>query len=201
MTPRPGAARTLGLIAVATVVAIVLGYAAFKPDIGGIDESRRVRHWAGFSIIVPEDWHVEQYNPPKNPYTIYALPKKAEGITGGLWAVKLSTQPKIETTGKKAMQPSEFQGKPAWTHINTSEGKKVWSRSYLFERDGTWYSVILARPASESITSRAWSAYMNSFRVEEPIPEHQPSTYTTTKPSADMVPTTIPSALPEGLPE
>ena len=188
-------ARTIALLVVAAIVVIAFAWTFMRP-VTAPDESRRVRHPAGFSIVAPPDWGVElQYAKRGQPTpSIWAVPKKAEGRAGGLYAFKFQTKPDIPTTGKRPMKEGQFQGKPAWVYEDEDmKAKKLWARSYIFERDGTWYQVILNRPASESIMSDAWTEYVESFRVEQPL-------LTATQPATLPVPTSLPTFDPTMMP-
>ncbi len=193
MTSRPGITRTVGLLVIAGILAITVLYTTFRPAIADLDESHRQRHPLGFSIVTPEGWQVEFQNPQAgHPATIWALPRKSEGIVGGLWAMKYDAKPQIITAGKRALHEGEFQDKPAWVREDTQDDKR-WNRTYIFERAGTWYQVVLTRPASDSIMGSAWTAYVNSFSVEAATatrPTPLPTTYPTTQsmPATDSVP-------------
>lgn len=192
MNPRPGAIRTIGVLVVAAIVVIAFVYMNFRADVPAADESRRVRHPAGFSIIVPPEWHTELLYPPKSPDTIWAVPEKTESVVGGLWAVKYASKPDFRTSGRKALVPGEFQGQPAWVSEDL-QGKKTRSRTYLFERDGAWYAVILTRPSVEAVMGQRWTEYVNSFRLEAPTQRPPEITFSATQPSVDMIPTPTPS--------
>ena len=202
MTFRPGVSRTIGIIGVAVLVIGVFTLMVLRSTIGYPDEANRVRHPAGFSIIQPADWDltVTVQSATVPTATLWAMPKKAEGRGGGLWAIKFASKPTIVTTGKRAMHEGQFMGQPAWV-LEDTKHQKLWVRSYIFERDGEWYQLGLSRPAPEAIMGKEWTAYIESFRVEPVIGapvigDLATSLVTTTNPTNGSPPTSAPAPLP-----
>jgi hypothetical protein len=185
---RRGMIKTFGVIAVAIIVASVVLYAALRPPIGWPAEARRASHPAGFSIIVPEGWesHPTERNNPRSVDSLRLLPIKPVGSPGFFNVTRIPETPTDNELTQRGYNAATFAGKPAWTKESEQNSTREHTRNLLFQRDGSWFEIVIRRPASESLDSGSWQAYFESFRTETPR----------SATSTPALPATLPATLP-----
>jgi len=169
-------ARTIGVAIVSVIVVGVLLYQFLGTDIGSPDESRRIRHPAGFSIVEPRGFEhtlrIETQNAVgvSSDPSISMTPIKSEGRPGVFMVSRLKQFPTDSERAKLKLLPGNFAGQPAWEAIDMDKNRqRKWTRMCVFEREGKAYQIYLERPATEPITGSTWTAYIESFRVEKPL--------------------------------
>ena len=179
-------ARTIGL---ATVAFVMVGLGLFvvtRPPVPWPVESRRVVHPEGFSIVEPPDWeHFLTFDDGKQSDAVRIVPKKAVGNIGTIQITKVNVPVTPEGIAKKHYQRIAFQGQTAYTLTTESQFTRDHTRTFLFQRNGVWYDLLVRRPQVEPIETGVWMAYAESFRVE---PAHaSPTTVpATTSPTTNL---------------
>lgn len=178
--------RTIGLVVAIVVVIGVIMYALVRPTVGWPDESRRVSHPAGFSIVQPEGWerHLTFSSGGYGTDLIRFLPAKAVGSPGFFTVTRIATPVTEADRTAKGYKPITFAGQPAWERWTAQSLTHEQTRSMIFERSGQWFDISLRRPDIEPLDVGVWRAYAETFRVE-PV-----KTLSTT------LPATLPATLP-----
>jgi len=168
---RSGVTKTLGIVIVSALIIAYFAYVSLTPEIGSPDESRRIKHPAGFSIVVPEGYQSSVViGDARTDDSIRCVPIKVEGRYGEFTVTRYARPPANEKMEKDGYVAGTFMGQPARELILLGDSKKNnWLRGYIFERDGQTYGVMLTRPRSEPITGKAWTRYVESFRIEPAI--------------------------------
>jgi hypothetical protein len=154
-------AKVAGFLAVVVILAYFVTV-VLRPSIGRVDEGRRLRHPAGFSIVVPWGWtgRVDGYRQTRPVITM--IPDRSTGVQPSLVVTKGSEQP--EPLKQGPMQPTTFQGRPA----------RVWSgrvqNAHMFyldvEIEESWYRLSLKLPGFEDVRGGAWWGFLESLQVE-----------------------------------
>lgn len=165
MLERMSAAWTKLIIMLAVVMACVYGVVLFSSNrLGRPDESRRVHHPDGFSIIAPRgfDSWVRLRDATRARSLIELAPQTTVGESNSFFVVDWrSEEPELE--GKSVT----FQGQPA-TASEKLDGK-VFVFVMKFQRDGRWFVMSYKRPTADPILDGPWRAFLDSFRVEKPV--------------------------------
>ena len=175
-------ARSIGLALVAVVVVGLILFVATRPPVSWPAESRRVVHPAGFSVIAPPGWdHFLTFADGAKADSLRVEPKKAIGNLGSILVTKVAVPVTQDGLTKSGYGAITFQGKSAYSRTTQTGFTREHTRSFLFERDGTWYDLTVRRPEVEPIEVGVWLAYAESFRVET----------VRTPPPATTLPTTL----------
>lgn len=141
--------KTLATVLVAMLIVSVLFYRGCQSRYGEPDESRRVSHPAGFSIIMPQAFTlipIPLYDGKEDgTYTISMLEDKSEMIPASLSVTRLPTPPPPEWLAKQGtLEKTLFQAKPA---IRVTRQKtRDREVSLFFEHGPHWYRITLGTP-------------------------------------------------------
>lgn len=181
--------KTLGLIAVALLVAGVVIYAALRPPIGWPVEARRVVHPAGFSVVVPDGWeaHNTERRNERTANALRLVPIKAVGTPGFFTITQIPYSPTEADLIKRGYASTTYAGKPAWAKESEQKDTREHTRNVMFERNGAWFEIIIRRPFSEFLDSGIWLAYAETFKIEPAKPTTAP---------VMLLPATLPANLP-----
>ncbi len=128
------------------------------------DESNRVLHPLGFSIIVPPHWEVTLREGPE----LFASPRE---LLPGRYIAGIT----LARYGK--MKPSQedesdfhavrFQGQPAFERtkvVLTRRSRRILAHNLIFQRGGEWYSLEYQLPGNRESLPQIMQTYFNTFR-------------------------------------
>lgn len=147
---------TLMLAGIASVI--------LDSGLGTPDESRRLRHPAGFSIVYPQGWGgTVGYAQGAAPNSIRLAPERVTGRQTSIAVTRSTRAPKLADTAKA----TTFQDRPAWATM--TQFKRDATYRVDFERDGAWYAVVLSAPVEQKWESDPLMTYARTFRTEATI--------------------------------
>jgi hypothetical protein len=130
------------------------------------DESRRVTHPSGFSIVHPRHWSGLTYGAAviasDENRTLRFAPDVPVGRQPTL-EVRMTPAP-AEPIGPA--EPITFQDRPAIA--STGYAKRMWQYRIVFEREGRHFYIDLRSPVKSDAASPLWRAYFESFRYATP---------------------------------
>jgi len=158
-------AKTISVLLVAMAAVCTLIYLGLKPTFGYPDEAERIRHEAGFSIIMPSKWQklVSYRNREGTIEDGFMLSdEKSEGAPSSIAVAKLHRPPEIESLMREGATESTFQGHPAWRV--EKKRKLEQGISIYVEIQSHWYRFVLGKP--HKIREEELQAFLNTFRVE-----------------------------------
>lgn len=147
----------LGVIMVAGITRVLL-----DPGLGAVDESRRLKHPAGFSMVVPRGWSGTAVN-GQNIDTIRFMPERATGRQPSMIITRYENAPPAPDDAAK---PGLFQGEPAMVLRKRIKYDWVWDAR--FDRGGKTYSIRYLTPIDEDIERSPMMPFINSFHAETP---------------------------------
>lgn len=137
--------------------------ALLDPGLGKPEDARRTRHLDGFSICYPIGWGGTAFGGSEN------------GVGNG---IRLAQERKVgrETTitvlcsgSEKPTLPNPregvFQSQPATFSARSSS--QNWQWRMVFERNGRWYSILLATPIPLEVEKSPYWPFIESFRVDK----------------------------------
>lgn len=136
------------------------------PTIGTPDESRRLIHPAGFSVVGPVGWEGRNVvvSLGAGSPTMQFLPTRSVGVQPNFTIYQVDALPEPQDKLKRV--ETTFMGKPAFV----SEGPV--SNAYLYvidvELEGKWYRLSLKLASREDVRGGAWWRYFESLRIERP---------------------------------
>lgn len=133
-------------------------------NLGTPDESRRQRHAAGFSIVVPASWGATPYfaRGNRSPDMINMSPEKVSGRETSLTVARLPAKPADAQDGT----PFTFQNKPAW--LQPFDTKHDYGCVLRFERDGVWYEMRFVSPVPLDWQTSSLMRFAETFHTEAP---------------------------------
>ncbi len=156
---------------VALIVALTAAFRfVTREHLGAPDESRRVRHPDGFSIIGPQEWvgSILQTGKVRQPMLRF-VPEVNMGIQPSLLAIR-SDKP-FELPGGKDVRenarPTQFQGQPA-TYYSGNE-QNAWMFVLDFQRGSDHFRISLKLPVPDDVHKSVWWTYFETFRMETPM--------------------------------
>jgi hypothetical protein len=136
------------------------------------DETNRVVHSQGFSIVLPPNWEPQIIGARSvsMPWEIYALPRQlipARG-SGGISVIKYDRGEPFDVSG---YQSTLFQGMPAHERISTQPGVFLDSPprfhyALAFQRAGCWYELNYSLASEPRALPRIIQHYFDTFRVQ-----------------------------------
>jgi len=145
------------------VVTAMAGLTFFLMDrgLGAVEEARRVKHPAGFSIVVPKGWESQSYfaAPPKLNNSIALSPTQSAGPQPRFAVVRFETTPKAIENAVE----STFQGQPASIVETVKRDATLWTAR--FQREGMWFEIAVRSFDFEPVMSGQWRGFIESFRV------------------------------------
>ncbi|MGN6506806.1 MAG: hypothetical protein ACTHM6_14725 [Tepidisphaeraceae bacterium] len=175
---RRGFTRTAAVVAVAMVIVSFFVYVAIQPAIGSPDESRRITHPKGFSIIEPKGWEAHVDVAGQNGAVIDSirfLPVKAMGVPGSFHFVKLPGPPDPAKLAKYDAKPIKFDGHPAYEMLSPREKTREHTRTVTYQVNGAWYELSVTRPEVEPVEGSPWEAYFESAKAAPAAPAQTPT--------------------------
>jgi hypothetical protein len=132
-------------------------------------ETRRVRHPGGFSLVYPRDWDVRTSNVSTDMVSIGGSPRvllPARRV-GGMGVFRFRDMDLSEVTKHRKVQ---FQGEDAYEEIWTKEGNwddpPGFSYTLYFRRAGVWYQIGFSAPLDLERPPPVILRYFSTFRVE-----------------------------------
>ena len=158
-----------------TVMLAGIASVLLDSGLGTPDESRRVRHPAGFSIVHPQGWGGSlTYAGGAVPDGIRLAPERVTGRQTSITVARLARAPKLADSAKQVT----FQDKPAWATPTQLKRDALYRLD--FERGDAWYAITVSAPVELKWDRDPIMAFVRSFRTEAVI-----------APPAAAVPTTV----------
>ncbi len=156
-------AKTLAVIAVAIAILCGFVYLGFKPRYGPPDESKRLTHPAGFSIVEPAQWIHDPLGifdgDTTRDYSIGMIEKKSAGMPASIAVTRLAKRP----SQTESTEPNDtFQNAPAWK--NARQRRKTTVTTFYFQSGDQWFSIIYDGPPTLPIADMM--PYLNTFRFD-----------------------------------
>lgn len=148
------------------VVIMLAGIASVILDsgYGSVDESRRLRHPAGFSMIYPQGWGGTlgyRSGPAKDE--IRFAPERVAGRQTSIRVVREGRAPKLDEVAKEVT----FQNKQAWATFNQLKRDAIYRLD--FERGGVWYWIVVTSPIALEWDRDPLMKFVQSFQIEAPV--------------------------------
>lgn len=139
--------------------------ALLDPGLGKPDESRRTRHLAGFSICYPLGWGGTAFgdSEPAPGNSIRLAQERKTGRETTITAFYHGTDMPTFANSSEGT----FQTQPAT--ISTRKSSQNWQWRVLFQRDGVWYSILLATPIPLEVEKSPYWPFIESFQIEKRI--------------------------------
>lgn len=161
--------KVFGFIVVAIVLAAAFRFVT-RERLGLPEESHRLRHPDGYSIVGPVDWagSILQSGKAKQPLLKF-VPQTNLGVQPSLLVMK-SDKPFTPPAGievRDSARPIEFQGHPA-TYYEGSE-PDAWMFVLDFQRGSDYFRIGLKLPVHEDVIRGNWWKHFETFRLETPI--------------------------------
>jgi hypothetical protein len=154
------------------VIAAIGGFVLLAYSLAGLPaprEANRVSAPDGtFSIIMPPDWE-----------------DKISAGTDGMIAIKMSplrwSGRMTQFTARRLVSPPvlteavaiKFQNRDAWILAKQRSFEYVWQ--ILFQRDGTWFVIVLNLPRADDVPNSDWWPYVMSFKSSKASPSRPPA--------------------------
>lgn len=147
------------------------GETPWFPD-GHPNESHRVNHPAGFSMVAPEGWLPEVFDERESvseyhrPNGIQFWPTKDRRYHPGFSVNQHTEKPMRALEGAKE---SVFQGKPSWKVERRADGaSKYDAMQIIFERGTNWYVIDFFMPEGciapqDKLPPNEFEAYFDTF--------------------------------------
>jgi hypothetical protein len=140
------------------------------------DESNRVRHPQGFSIVLPRNWNVVADDFDHSTASIIGTPRMSIPVRApvGISVIRLGPDEPDLSTG---FHPVEFQGMPALERqavrpISSEHGPQF-TYDLVFRREGCWYRVGYDHPGQIQSLPDVVRQYLLTFTIDgrrEPPP-------------------------------
>lgn len=157
-------AKTFMLLAVAAVIVAAFVYRAIEPRYGTPEESLRVVHPAGFSMVQPRGW---TKNEPglfdgdlSKEYVLGFFENRSEVIPAEIVVTRLPGPPSAFPT----TEPVSILGRPTYQKVNERRKNRI--THLWFEADGVWYRAVLTLPLANTIDDLL--PYLATLRSETP---------------------------------
>lgn len=156
-------AKTLMLLAVAAVIVAAFIYRAIEPRYGLPQESSRVKHPAGFSVVAPLNWE-------RNPiplfdgdltrlYTLSFYEGRSEVLPAELTITRLPGPP---TDLPPELAPEPIAGRPTYRKLN--KRTRYTDATLWFQEGDTWFRATMSVPHASSVEDLY--AYVATVRNE-----------------------------------
>ena len=156
--------RIIGFVAIATMLGM-LANLLFDPGLGRADdESRRVVHPSGFSMIAPLGWTTASGDDGNGAGTLTASAKTGIGFPPTIRINRLPPGAKSAAETLDTSTATLFQGKTARTV--TRELRNHWAYVYAFTRDedGGHYEITVTSGVPQDVEHGPLRPFMDSFR-------------------------------------
>jgi len=169
MPPYLKALAFVGVAVVLTgVTSMWLGGGA---SIGRPREAERVRHPAGFSVIVPTGWGAS-FDVGADPAGERTIRLSPDRYTGRRPSLVVRAGPTPAESPRHQLSPGTFQGRPAEVYEGP-EGNRAreWVWIARFERPEApphlrHAMLSLKLPAPDDVTDGPWRRFLETFRIE-----------------------------------
>lgn len=174
--------KIIGFIAVVIALTAVFKFVT-GDHLGPPDESLRMRHPDGYSIVGPKDWVgtiLQTGNKVKRPMLKF-VPDENVGVQPSLLVSK-DERPYELPGGKKVRENArtiQFQGQPA-TFYDGDE-QNAWMYVLDFKRGDDFYRISLKLAVRDDVLNGMWWKYFETFRLETSMTEN--TTHPTTLPN------------------
>lgn len=161
-------------IVVMLFVGAILAYAFWPRHLPPPEESNRVRHPAGYSVIAPPSWKsryeaLSRSNDHKD--ILFIEPSVDTKWAPGLMITRLRFPPDKSKLSQEGFTEGTFQKQPALLNYYEIDHYWIW-RAYV-ERAGEWFELRLQINNYQPLPGGDWWDYLNSF-VFEPPPATRP---------------------------
>jgi hypothetical protein len=178
------------VLAVAAAIGLILWIFWPRP-LSKPDESRRVEHPLGFSMVVPEHFDTKIGLEPDDTHrgAIILRDGRYDAFPPMITVHEFLSQPDFAAMSKRGFkQVGTFLGRQA-SIMNGPSGRgraAMWNYRVIFERDGRWFEVAASDPQFFDLGKSRYRDYLESFRLDPARPATMPSAAPATVPATGL---------------